>query len=109
MPTFVMLTRVKPGGLNSGTSLRHLEQQTMEHIRRECPGVEWDRSLAILGPCDYLDIFRAPDIETAIKVSTLVHLHGQATTETWGAIEWKRFKELLAEMPPEIFRVADGT
>jgi uncharacterized protein with GYD domain len=104
MPTFVMLTRVQPGGLTSGQSLRHLEERTMAHIRRECPDVEWLQSWALLGPYDYLDFFRAPDLETAAKVSTLVHVHGQSTTETWGAIEWKRFKEMLESMPPEILR-----
>lgn len=104
MPTFVMLTRVQPGGLTSGQSLRHLEERTMAHIRRECPDVEWLQSWALLGPYDYLDFFRAPDLETAAKVSTLVHIHGQSTTETWGAIEWKRFKEMLESMPPEILR-----
>ncbi len=109
LPTFVMLTRVQPGGLTSGQSLRHLEQRMMAHIRRECPGVEWVQSLALLGPYDYLDIFRAPNLETATKVATLVHLHGQSTTETWGAIEWDRFKELLEGMPPEILRPTDGS
>lgn len=109
MPTFVMLTRVQPGGLTSGRSLRHLEERMMAHIRRECPGVEWLQSWALLGRHDYLDVFRAPDQETALKVSTLVHLHGNATTETWGAIEWSRFKDLLEAMPPEVLRVYSGT
>jgi len=109
MPTFAMLTRIQPGGLTSGRSLEHLEQQTMAHIREHCPGVEWRHSWALLGPYDYLDIFDAPDQDTAIKVSTLVHLHGQATTETWGAIEWPRFKALLDQLPPEILRVYDGS
>lgn len=107
MATFAMLTRIKPGGLSSGHSLRHLERQTMEHIRSECPSVEWLHSWAILGPCDYLDVFRAPDVETAVKVSTLVHLHGQATTETWGAVEWEQFKEMLEGMPAEILGAND--
>ena len=81
----------------------------MGHIRRECPGVEWRHSWALLGPYDYLDVFQAPDLETAVKVSTLVHLHGQATTETWGAVEWSRFKEILESMPAEILGVGDGS
>ncbi|HTS90075.1 MAG TPA: GYD domain-containing protein [Gemmatimonadales bacterium] len=104
MPAFVMLTRVQPGGLSSGRSLKRLEADTMAHIRRECPGVEWLQSWALLGPYDYLDVFRAPDVETATKVATLIHIHGQATTETWGAIEWSRFKEMLEGMPAELQR-----
>jgi hypothetical protein len=50
--------------------LEDLERQAMERVRKECP--EWVNSYAILGPCDYLDIFRAKDIETASKVSTLI-------------------------------------
>ncbi len=102
MQTFVMLTRVRPGGLTSGRSLHHLEQQLMAHVRKECPDVEWLHSWALLGPHDYLDVFRAPDQETAAKVTTLVHLHGHATTETWGAIPWDQFREMLEGMPPEI-------
>ena len=85
MQTFVMVTRIQPDGLASGRSLHHLEERTMGHIRRECPEVEW-----------------APDIETATRVATLVHIHGHATTETWGAVPWRRFKELLDAMPPEL-------
>lgn len=106
MATFVMLTRVQPSGLSSGQSLRHLEERTMAHIRRECPTVEWLQSWALLGPYDYLDVFRAPDLETATKVSALVHIHGRSTTETWGAVEWSRFKDLLDSMPPEILQAS---
>ena len=102
MQTFVMVTRIQPDGLASGRSLHHLEERTMGHIRRECPEVEWVESFALLGPYDYLDIFTAPDIETATRVATLVQIHGHATTETWGAVPWRRFKELLDAMPPEL-------
>ena len=37
----------------------------MDRVRQKCPQVEWISSYAVLGPCDYLDIFRAPDIEAA--------------------------------------------
>jgi uncharacterized protein with GYD domain len=100
MPTFVLLTRVMPGPPVAGGSLLHLEGQVTEHVRQECPGVEWITSYALLGPYDYLDIFRAPDAESAAKVATIVHLHGRSQTETWGAVPWPEFKAMLEKMPP---------
>ena len=38
---------------------------------------------------------RAPDIETAALVSTLIRTFGHAQTEIWTATEWDRFKELV--------------
>ncbi|MGZ9083552.1 MAG: GYD domain-containing protein, partial [Rhodoplanes sp.] len=64
-------------------------------VRQKCPQVEWISSYAVLGPCDYLDVFRAPDIETAALVSTLIRTFGHAQTEIWTATEWDRFKELV--------------
>jgi uncharacterized protein with GYD domain len=54
---------------------------------------------AVLGPCDYLDIFQAADIEVAMKVSTIVRTFGHAHTEVWPATEWQRFKEIVRQLP----------
>ena len=67
MPTFIMLTRLNPDAVRSPSSLEQLERQAMDAIRKECPGVEWLGSYAVLGPCDYLDVFLANDIETATQ------------------------------------------
>jgi hypothetical protein len=61
--------------------------------------VEWLHNFAILGPCDYLDIFRAPNLETAMKVATIIRTFGHATTEVWTAAEWHNYKEMLHEFP----------
>jgi uncharacterized protein with GYD domain len=95
MLTFVMLTRLSPEAARSPKTLEELERQAIERVRKECPDVEWVCSYAILGPCDYLDIFRARDIETATKVSALVRTFGHAHTEIWSATEWSRFKEIV--------------
>ena len=100
MSTFIMLTRLAHGALTSPSSLENLEREVMDRVRAECPEVEWLKSFAVLGPCDYLDIFQAPDIETATKVATIVRTFGHAETEIWAATEWDTFKELVRYLPP---------
>ena len=99
METFVMLTRLAPGALESPKSLESLEKQVMERIRSECPDVEWVHNFAVLGPYDYIDVFRAPDTQSAFKVATLVRTLGHAHTEVWGATEWAKFKDMVRGLP----------
>ena len=77
----------------SPKTLEKLEQEVKARIDQEVgKGVEWVANYAILGPYDYLDILRAPDVETAMKVATIVRTFGHAHTEVWAATEWKQFK-----------------
>jgi uncharacterized protein with GYD domain len=101
MPTFVLLTRLAPEAVRTPQALEALERDAMRRIRAECPEVEWVNNCAVFGPYDYLDIFHAPDVETAAKVATLVRIHGHAHTETWAAVEWDRFKELVKDLEQE--------
>lgn len=91
---YVMLTRLSPEALAHPKSVEELNRQVCDRIEQECPAVKWIANYAVLGPCDYLDVFEAPDIDTATKVSLLVRSFGHATTETWIATEWGRFLEL---------------
>jgi uncharacterized protein with GYD domain len=99
MPTFIMLTRLNADAVRSPKGLEQLERQAMQSVRKECPGVEWLGSYAVLGPYDYLDIFLADDLETATRVSTLLRTFGHAHTETWPATDWDRFKEIVSNLP----------
>ncbi len=94
MPTFVMLTRLSPDALTRPGKVDELNQAVEERIKRECPDVRWTSNYAVLGPYDYLDIFDAPDNDAATKVALIVRSFGHATTETWVATKWERFRDM---------------
>jgi uncharacterized protein with GYD domain len=95
MPTYVMLTRVSGDALREPASLEELGLRVTEKLHADCPEVKWLASYAVLGGYDYVDVFEAPDNEVATKVAVVVRSFGHATTETWPATPWERFKQLL--------------
>jgi uncharacterized protein with GYD domain len=95
MPTYVVLTRLTPEAVKTPGELRRLEKAVADAVRRECPQVKWLANYAILGPCDYLDVFEAPDEAVAAKVIVLLRSFGHAETETWTALPWERFEKLI--------------
>jgi uncharacterized protein with GYD domain len=104
MQTFIMLTTLEDTSIDSPQMLERREKEVMDRVREHCAGVEWIGSYAILGPYDYVDLFQAPDVEAALKVSTLIRTIGHAHTEVWPATDWRRFKEIarsLAEVAEE--------
>jgi uncharacterized protein with GYD domain len=94
MALYVMQTRLSPEALTCPESVVELNRRVEERIKTECPTVRWVANYAVLGPCDYLDIFEAPDADAATKVALIVRSFGHATTETWMATPWERFVEL---------------
>lgn len=99
MPHFVMLTRISPPSLHQPKSFESLERNVAERVEASCPEVRWIANYAVMGPYDYVDIFDAPDIDTAMKVSALVRSYGHARTEVWPALAWPDFKKLVHALP----------
>jgi uncharacterized protein with GYD domain len=98
MATYVMLTRLSPEALTRPESVEELNRQVTDRIKRGCPGVNWLANYAVLGPCDYLDVFEAPDTDTATKVALLARSFGHATTEIWVVTPWDRFVGLAKSL-----------
>ncbi len=67
-------------------------------IKEKCPDVKFIAHYAILGQYDFIDIYEAPNVETAAKVSMISQANGALHAESLAAIQYKRFLELTKEI-----------
>jgi uncharacterized protein with GYD domain len=101
-----MLTRLSPDALARPDAVQDLNHRVEARIEAECPEIRWLGNYALLGPYDYLDLFEAPDQESATKVALLVRSLGHATTEIWAATPWERFLAIAHDVSGPAAEVA---
>ncbi len=70
----------------------------LELVKQKCPEVKFTAHFALLGQYDFLDIYEAPDVESAAKVSMLSQANGAIHAESLPAIPYKKFLELVKEI-----------
>lgn len=107
MKTFVMMTKLA----SSDALLVDLGSRMQDHarkgrawidqIRDKCPEVKFKAHYALLGYWDYMDIYEAPDDETAAKVSIISRSHGAHQVENWVAIPADRILKLTESFGDE--------
>lgn len=95
MPTFVLMTRLATEGLHDARGRRAMGKEWITHVKEKCPEVRFIAHYAILGPYDFMDIYEAPDVETAHRVSLISRAEGATSAESWGALEYDSFLKLL--------------
>ena len=94
MQTFVLMTKLAPEMSKKVKDQERLGRLWLGQVKEKCPGVNFVAHYALLGPYDFLDIYEAPDEETAAKVSLISLQNGAFQAESWVAIPYKRFIEL---------------
>jgi uncharacterized protein with GYD domain len=98
MKTYVLMTKLSPEVSRQMKDRAAIGRAWLDQVREKCPEVNFIIHLALLGPYDFLDIYEAPDEETAAKVSMISSSNGALVAESWSAIPYKRFLELTKEI-----------
>jgi len=101
MKTFILMTRMASQDANImevATKLKgrgRKESDWIKAVKEKCPKVKFVAHYALLGNWDFMDIYEAPDEETAAIVSLLSRTSGAHRVESWVAIPNSRLMEMV--------------
>ncbi len=98
MQTYVLMTKLSPEVSRKVKDRAKLGRAWLGQVKEKCPEVKFVAHYALLGRYDFLDIYEAPDEETAAKVSLISLSNGAFQAESWLAIPYRRFLELTDEI-----------
>jgi uncharacterized protein with GYD domain len=95
MPTFVLMTRLAAENLHDAAARRALGKEWLQKVRKLCPEVTFIAHYALLGPYDFMDIYEAPDVQAAHRVSLISRAEGALSAESWQAMPYEEHLKLL--------------
>ncbi len=98
MSVFVLMTRLSADAMSDPAKRRAMGREWLGHVKATCPGVKFLAHYALLGRYDFMDIYEAPDVETAHRVSLISRSEGALTAESWQALPYDRFLEVLEQV-----------
>ncbi len=98
MMTFVLMTKLSPEITTRMKDRASIGRAWLDQVKEKCPEVKFLAHYGLLGKFDFLDIYEAPDEESAAKVSMISLSHGALQAESWTAIPYKRIVELAREL-----------
>ncbi len=95
MPTFILMTKLGANALETSDKRKKMGREWLEKVKKLVPGVRFAAHYAIFGPYDFMDIFEAPDDESAQRVALISRSEGAVSVETWQALPYEKFLKLL--------------
>lgn len=98
MKTFILLTKLAPEISRQMKNRGKLGRSWLDQVKEKCPEVKFIEHYALLGPYDFIDIYEAPDEETAAKVSMISLSNGAFEAQSLIAIPYKKFLKLVKEI-----------
>jgi uncharacterized protein with GYD domain len=95
MATYVILSQLAHDAFDDPRDFKKIAKTVAEKIRKECKGVVWKQSYALMGRFDVVDIVEASDPREVERAALIIRAYGHATTETMPATPWSTFIEGL--------------
>ena len=95
MPVFVLMTRLAPESMHDAPGRRAMGNERIKKVHAAGPEVKWLGHYALLGPYDFMDLYEAPDVDTAHRVSLISRSEGAVTAESWPAMAYDDFLTLF--------------
>lgn len=89
MPTYILLSSLNPGGLETLKDRPERLKEVNDEIERM--GAKVQAQYALLGPYDFLTILDAPDDRTIAKISVTMGARGTVRIQTLTAIPVDEF------------------
>ena len=81
MQTYIILSRLSPDALKDPKIYREMADKVSNRIKQECPDVHWQKSFAVLGRFDVVDIVESDNP----KQGTIPGTGSNTAPLLWGA------------------------
>jgi uncharacterized protein with GYD domain len=96
MPIFILATKLQNPNLVKNR--KEHGEEFLRLVKDKVASVSWIAHYAILGPYDFIDIFKAENEHQAAQVSLLSRTTGAAIAESWTAIKYPEFLKLVEDL-----------
>ncbi len=97
MVTYILMTKLTPEISGDLRKREAIGKEWKKKVDQLCPDVKWISHYALLGPYDFMDIYEAASDETAAKVSMITRANGALSVETWPAMKWTNYLEIIKD------------
>lgn len=98
MPQYVLMTKLTPEIQGDLKRREAVGKEWKKKVSKSCPDVKWKAHYWLLGPYDFMDIYEADNDETAAKVSMITRSSGALAVETWPAMPWANYIEIIKDL-----------
>lgn len=98
METYFLMTKLSPDVTKRMRDRAAIGRAWLDRVRECCPEVKFVAHYGLLGPFDFVDIYEAPNAETAAKVSMISLANGALQAESWVALPYQKIVELSQDL-----------